>query len=293
MTLNELKYISALAKEKHFRKAAEKCFVSQPTLSIAIKKLEKELEVDLFERHKNKIIVTQIGQQVIELANNILFEAKKIKLLTKNANKSVPLKIGAIYTIGPYLLPKIIPEFHKKFPSRSLIIEESYTHVLSKKLQNGELDVIFISYPFKEDSIATFPIYSEEFIVALPKNHVLAQQKEINFNEIKGENVLLLGQGHCFRDQVIKTYPNLLKNNNVQKTLEGSSLETIKHMVASGTGITILPSTSVNSQVNKLITIKPLTAPIPERIVVMAWRKSFSQIEIINNLKSILSSLHN
>lgn len=295
MTLNELKYISSLAKEKHFRKASEKCFVSQPTLSIAIKKLEEELEVILFERNKNKIIVTDTGKKIIKLANQILSDVDSIKKISKDKNQYAPLKIGAIYTIGPYLIPKIIPEFHKLFSKIPLIVEESYTNFLSKKLHEGELDVIFISYPFIETNIETFPIYTEKFVVVIPKNHPLEKESQIDFNKIKNETILLLGSDHCFRDQVIKAYPNLLKTNNKnndwQKTLEGSSLETILYMVASGTGITILPSTAIQNLSNKLLIIKPLKTPIPERIVAMAWRKNFPQTEIMDNLKKILSKI--
>lgn len=296
MTLNELKYIATLAKEKHFRKASEKCFVSQPTLSIAIKKLEQELNTTLFERKKNEVIVTPIGQTIVSLANSILRQTDEIKQIAQTQNNSLSvLKIGAIYTIGPYLLPKIIAKFKQLFPETHLIVEESYTHVLGEKLKSGELDIIFISYPFEEPNIETYPIYTEPFVAALPNTHALNKQSVIELNKIENETVLLLGAGHCFRDQVTQAYPNLLNMNNQtenwQKTLEGSSLETIRYMVASGAGITVLPYSSVLNQNTDLLCIKPLKAPIPNRIVAMAWRKTFPQPQLIEKIKTLLTKI--
>ena len=297
MTLNELKYICALAKEKRFKKAAEVFFISQPTLSVAIKKIEDELEVTLFERKKNEVLVTPIGEKIIFLANEILNTSQQIKLLARNENKSqTELKLGAIYTVGPYLLPKLIPIFHEISPKTHLIVEENYTHVLAQKLQQGEIDVMFISLPFQEPNIEILELYTEDFVAALPNQHPLAKHDRVSLEKINNETFLLLGSGHCFRDQVTEAYPNLIHMNyhsdNWQKTLEGSSLETIRYMVASGAGITVLPCTSVQNQQNDLLTLKPLTDPVPNRTVIMAWRKTFPRKELIETLKQSIQKIN-
>lgn len=296
MTLNELKYLVELAKEKHFRRASENCFVSQPTLSIAIKKLEEELDVTLFERRKNDVLITPIGQQVVDLADEIIQKTKAIKQLTRDEqSQTTELKLGVIYTIGPYLLPHLISQFHQKAKNIRLSIEENYTHELAKKLHSGELDVIIVSLPFSEPNTEIFPLYEESFLVAMPKDHPLSGQSTIDLNDIHDETVLLLGAGHCFRDQVVEAYPALMhlnyQSNPLQKTLEGSSLETIRYMVASGAGITVLPC-SACQQPDDLLTFKPLKTPIAKRQVVMAWRKSFPRHKVLQIFKETLSEIH-
>lgn len=296
MTLNELKYFIELSKEKHFRKASEKCFVSQPTLSIAIKKLEEELSVTLFERRKNDVIITPIGQQILLLAEDIIQKSNDIKQIAQEkVSQTTELKIGVIYTIGPYLLPHLISNFHLKAKNVRLSIEENYTHELAKKLQTGELDIIVVSLPFAEPNIETLPIYDENFVAAIPIDHPLANEDSINLGQIENETILLLGAGHCFRDQVIDAYPNLqhmnYQSNALQKTLEGSSLETIRYMVASGAGITVLPCTAAQ-KTDDLLVYKPLKESVTSRTVVMAWRKSFPRERVLNIFKETLFSIH-
>ncbi|MCF6253162.1 MAG: LysR substrate-binding domain-containing protein [Thiomicrorhabdus sp.] len=298
MTLNELRYIISLNQEKHFRKAAEKCFVSQPTLSVAIKKLEEELGVHLFERHKHDILTTPIGKQIIELSEEILKLSKNIKSLAKEhqGDLSAELKIGAIYTIAPYLFPKLIPSFHQLAPNVPLIIEENYTHVLAEKLKIGELDIAILSLPFDEPNIETFALYEEPFKLIFPKEqqkHKILNLKSID--EIQNETILLLGAGHCFRDQVVESFPQLLnpkqKNSPLQKTFEGSSLETIRYMVASGVGISIFPCSTLSERDETLLTIKELPEPKPSRIVALAWRKSFPRVKVLELFKQAALSV--
>lgn len=292
MTLNELKYIIAVAKERHFRKASESCFVSQPTLSVAVKKLEEELGVTLFERRKQDILVTPIGEKIISIAKNIVEQSQAIKKLAleSQGNLLSELRIGVIYTIAPYLLPKLIPSFHKKAPNTPVIIEENYTHILAKKLQSGEIDVAILSLPFDEPNIETFTLYEEPFKLIMPKQHKeILGDLNVVINNIEDETILLLGAGHCFRDQVIEAFPNLTKlnpkNNRLQKTFEGSSLETIRYMVASGAGLSIFPCTSLTNHDQSLFTIKELTNPTPTRKVALAWRKSFPRKEVLEQFK--------
>lgn len=297
MTLNELRYIVAVGKEKHFRKASETCFVSQPTLSVAIKKLEEELGVTLFERRKHDVIVTPIGHKIIEIAKEILERSQDIKQISKESQGDFTseLKIGAIYTIAPYLLPKLIPNFQKRVPDVPIIIEENYTHVLAQKLQSGELDIVILSLPFNESNIETLPLYEEDFVAILPNKHQLINDKLLNLNKIEDESVLLLGSGHCFRDQVIEAFPNLVHMNyqsdRIQKTYEGSSLETIRYMVSSGAGISVFPYTSLSERDDGLFTVKKLSEPVPKRTVAMAWRKTFSRSKILELFKQSIKEI--
>lgn len=297
MTLNELKYLVAIAKEKHFRKASEICFVSQPTLSIAIKKLEEELGVILLERSKTEVIVTPIGQQVVALAEKIIQQTNLITQITKEeqGDYNKELKIGSIYTIAPYLLPKLIPEFHKQYPKTPIILQEGYTDKLIEQLKSGELDLIIFSLPYADPNIETKILYEEPFVMALPKTHPLAKEKEISLDSITDETLLMLGSGHCFRDQVIELFPNLKylnpTNYQLQKTLEGSSLETIRYMVASGVGITIIPCSSTNKHDEELYTIKPIKNPTPKRTVALAWRKSFTRKDLIDKFIQVFNQI--
>lgn len=297
MTLTELRYIVAVARERHFGRAAEACFVSQPTLSVAVRKLEDELGVVLFERGPNEITVTPTGERIIAQAIRVLDEARTLKELAKQGEDplSVPIRLGAIYTIAPYLLPHLIPELHKRASHMPLLIEENYTGALAGRLQQGELDVIILSLPFEAPGIVTQPLYDEDFVVVLPAGHPLAKKTAVKPSDIADETVLLLGAGHCFRDQVLSACPACHRGSampgSLQKTLEGSSLETIRLMVASRAGITVLPGTSVSTRHNKLLAVRPFVNPVPTRRVALAWRKSFTRPEAIQAIRqAILSS---
>ena len=294
MTLTELRYIVAVAHKKHFGHAAQACFVSQPTLSIAIKKLEEELDVKLFERSsKNEIRITDIGQSIIQQAQIVLRESQVIHEISQQGKDPLSgiFRLGAIYTIGPYLLPDLIPKISEQTPGLKLIIEENFTAMLSQSLKQGDLDAIIISYPYDEPGIETYPLYVEPFVVAIPAQHKWMDKEDIKVNELAGQDLMLLGAGHCFRDQVVKACPKCItQSSELTRRLEGSSLETIRHMVAAGTGITVLPCTSMhNSQHNhELIKIKPFTQPQPSREVALAWRKHYPRKEAIEAIiKSI------
>jgi len=296
VTLTELRYIVAVSQKNHFGKAAQACFVSQPTLSIAIKKLEEELDVRLFERSsKNEIRITEIGQQVINQAYIVLQEAQILTEIAQQGKDplSGQFKLGVIYTIGPYLLPNLIPELRKAAPDLKLIIEENFTANLFQSLKQGLLDAIIISYPFDEPGIETTALYEEPFIVAIPRNHEWKDRTEIPPEDLASQDLMLLGSGHCFRDQVIKACPDCMSGNSeLTRTLEGGSLETIRHMVAAGTGITVLPRTSIlPSQKNEsLIDIKPFSKPSPSRIVAIAWRKQYPRKEAIFTIRDTIQT---
>jgi len=288
MTLSELKYIVALAQEKHFGRAAERCFVSQPTLSVAIKKLESELGISIFERSKNAVNLTPLGEQLVQQANVVLENVKGLKEMARGGQDQLngPLKIGAIYTIGPYLFPHLIPQVQNMAPDMPLYIEEDFTKNLRRKLREGELDVILIALPFNEPDVLTKALYDEPFEVLLPNNHPWLEYKEINPNQLPDSDLLLLGEGHCFRDQVLEMCPELAKHQNskLKAITQGSSLETLRHMVASGMGITVLPAsaTGTHQYPSNVLHTRPFTKPIPSRTVAIAWRASFPRSKAVD-----------
>lgn len=288
MTLTELRYIVTLSQERHFGRAAEKCFVSQPTLSVAVKKLEGELNVILFERSKNSVTPTPLGESIIEQAKKVLTEARTIEELAEAGKDQLksPLRVGAIFTIGPYLFPHLVPQIHQQAPEMSLFIEESYTAVLRRQLREGELDAIIVALPFNEPDVITRPLYDESFVVVMPKDHELSKLTHIKPEMLPGQSLLLLGEGHCFRDQVIEMCPALSrqKGNQVGSVTQGSSLETLKYMVATGLGITVLPKSAVGNLDSSLITTRPFVSPVPSRTVALAWRASFPRGKAIDLL---------
>lgn len=300
MTLTELRYIVTLAREQHFGHAAERCFVSQPTLSIAVKKLEDELGVAIFERTKSRVYPTPLGEQIIVEAQKVLEQISAIKDIASSGKDQLnsPLKVGAIFTVGPYLFPKFIPALQKLAKDMPLYVEESYTATLRQRLRNGELDAIIISLPFTEADVVTQSLYQEPFVVLMPNDHPLAKQKEISPADLNAHNVLLLGEGHCFRDQVLEACPGLEHSmevkHQVRTASEGSSLETLKHMVVSGLGITILPqSAAVTRQyAENLLTMRPFAAPQPERTIALAWRASYPRLKAVDVLREAIQQCY-
>lgn len=297
MTLTELRYIVTLAQEQHFGRAAERCFVSQPTLSIAVKKLEEELGVALFERSKSRVSATPLGEKVVAQANLVLEQTSAIKDIANEGKDqlSSPLAVGAIFTIGPYLLPYFIPELQKEASAMPLYVEEGYTGTLRAKLRKGELDVIIVALPFTEADVVTQPLYQEPFVVLLRKDHPLAANETIDPRALDNEEVLLLGEGHCFRDQVLETCPNLQPSlegakGKVRTAAEGSSLETLRHMVASGLGITILPvsAASTAGYSEDVLVTRPFSGDGPQRTVALAWRASFPRFKAVDALRNAI-----
>jgi LysR family hydrogen peroxide-inducible transcriptional activator len=292
MTLTELRYIVAVARERHFGRAAETCYVSQPTLSVAVKKLEEELGVALFERGPNEVTVTAVGEEIVAQAQRVLEEASRIRQISSQQSDQLsgPLRIGAIYTIGPYLFPEIVPMLAEQAPDLRLAIEENFTSVLTEKLKQGDLDVIIVALPYTEGGIETRPIYDEDFVLLIPSSHPLAKEKrDINRTELADEPVLLLGKGHCFREQVIDYCPECYhgKGAHSLRGIEGGSLETIRYMVASGLGLTVLPCAAAGADrfSQKLIEVRRFAdKKQPQRTVVMAWRKSFTRPHVIELL---------
>ena len=299
MTLTELRYVVAVGRERHFGRAAEACFVSQPTLSVAIKKLEEELGITIFERGGTDISVTPIGAQVVDQAQRVLEHAQALKELASIGKDPMagPLKLGIIYTIGPYLLPQLVKKIIIQAPRMPLILQENFTVKLLELLRGGEIDVAILAEPFSETGLVTQALYDEPFTVAVPKNHPLAARDSISSEELKSQTMLLLGNGHCFRDHVLEVCPELSRYSQtsvgIQRTFEGSSLETIRHMVASGVGITVLPMLAApnNSAQSDHLHYLPFSGIPPSRRIVLAWRKSFTRSAAIEAIRHAVLSL--
>jgi len=289
MTLTELRYIVTLAQEQHFGRAAERCHVSQPTLSVGVKKLEDELGVLIFERTKSAVRLTPVGEGIVTQAQKVLEQAQSIRELAQVGKNQLaaPLKVGAIYTVGPYMFPHLIPQLHRVAPDMPLYIEENFTHILRDKLRTGELDAIIIALPFQEADVLTLPLYDEPFYVLMPADHPWTAKETINAEMLNDKSLLLLGEGHCFRDQVLEACPTTRKGEAPSHTtVESSSLETIRHMVASGLGVSILPLSAVESHHYSpgVLETRPLTPPVPFRTVAIAWRASFPRPKAIEIL---------
>ncbi|AQS50601.1 MAG TPA: LysR family transcriptional regulator [Paenalcaligenes hominis] len=298
MTLTELKYIVAVARERHFGRAAEACYVSQPTLSVAIRKLEEELDVTIFERGGAEVGVTPIGLRIIEQAQKVLEEGANLKEIAKEGQNplSGPLRVGIIYTVAPYLLPLLVPQQIKLTPQMPLVLQENYTVRLLELLRQGELDAAIVALPLNDSGFMVRELYDEPFVVAIPQGHEWSGRSHVDSSELKNETMLLLGTGHCFRDQVLDVCPELSRfsatSEGIQRTFEGSSLETIRHMVATGIGVTVLPATALSSTVqeNALLEYIPFNAPVPDRRIVLVWRKSFPRAAAIDALTEAILS---
>ena len=295
MTLTELRYIVAVAREHHFGRAAEACFVSQPTLSVSIKKLEEELDVKIFERGANEVTVTPLGEEIVRQAQAVIEQAAAIKEIAKRGKDPVsgPLRLGVIYTIGPYLLPDLVRQAIEHVPQMPLMLQENFTAKLLEMLRNGELDCAIMAEPFPDAGLAVAPLYDEPFMAAVPRLHPLAKRKRISTDELKSETMLLLGTGHCFRDHVLEVCPEYARfagseAEGIRKSFEGSSLETIKYMVASGMGVTVVPQLSVPKDKQAHIVYVPLEKPVPTRRVVLAWRRTFTRYEAIAALRNAI-----
>jgi len=293
MTLTELQYIVAVAQERHFGRAAEQIFVTQPALSLAIKKLEEELGTTIFERRRNRIELTAIGEQIVHQAQRVLEEADQIKILAAQGKDQLngPLRFGVIATVGPYILPDLVPLLSARAPKMPLELEENLTLNLAGMLKSGKLDVIMIALPFDEPAIVTQALYDEPFKVLIPVGHPWKKKKLIDSRQLASEKVLLPHAGHCFRQQVLDSCPELSRSDT--EGWQGNSLETIRQMVASGLGITVLPASALTPKYesNRLITIE-MAKPVPSRRIGLAWRRGFTRPQVIDVIRDAVHALN-
>ncbi len=322
MTLVELKYIVAVARHKHFGKAAEACRVSQPTLSVSVRKLEEELDVRIFERSSGELSVTALGEEIVRQAQSVLEHAGRLREIAQRGKNplSGPLKLGVIPTIGSYLLPDLVQQNIRLTPQMPLLLQETFTVRLLEMLRTGDIDCAILAEPFPDAGLAKAALYDEPFLAAVPEGHALAAQTAVTTDDLKKETMLLLGAGHCFRDHVLQVCPEhaLFSSNaeGISKSFEGSSLETIQHMVAAGMGITLVPRMAApkgwqppdalpqdkrkrgravrTGFMHPHVRYLPLVArpgkreQPPSRRVVLAWRRSFTRYEAIAALRNAI-----
>ncbi|WP_130472215.1 hydrogen peroxide-inducible genes activator [Candidatus Magnetaquicoccus inordinatus] len=300
MNLRQLEYALAVARERNFIRAAQLCHVSQPSLSVAVKALEEELGVPLFERGRGEIKVTRQGQRVLEQMRTALEEVEQIRRLARSGLDPLTgsLRVGAIFTVGPYLYPGLSAAFHAQAPRMKLLLEENYTAILTERLQRGELDAIIVALPFVAQGMEQMPLYDEPFVAAVPAGHPWEHRTDLQGEDLGETDLILLGKGHCFRDQVLDICPECMrldeKSGRVQNIIEGTSLETLRHMVATGVGVSVLPLSSLKNllcnlpscpvKTEHLVRYIPFAEPVPNRRVVLVWRSSFPNQEAIDTL---------
>jgi LysR family hydrogen peroxide-inducible transcriptional activator len=292
MNLRDLEYLIALDELRHFRKAAEKCYVSQPTLSGQLKKLEQELGVQLVERTRHKVFLTPVGVEVVKKARQIMQDVEYIQELAQLAGDPLrgPLRIGLIPTLGPYLLPLIIPAIRQGLPGLELYLHEIQTGTLMEKLASGELDVGLLALPIEAEHMHSSVLFEEHFWLAVPEAHKLASQTQIQLQQLSQESILLLDDGHCLRDQALDVCT--MAGAREKANFRGTSLETLKHMVSSGNGVTLIPRLAIlktepdHAQVRYL----PFEKPAPSRQIGLIYRKSSPRKNCFESLGQIIQN---
>lgn len=294
MTLTDLRYIVALAQERHFGRAAARCFVSQPTLSVAVKKLEGELGIALFERSAGEVHITPLGKQIIAQAERALAEVSRIEEIAQQSKDPLSgvLRLGVIYTVGPYLLPKLALLLRDRAPGMQLILQENYTNRLLESLRRGELDAIVIALPLEETGLVALPVYDELFRTVVPAGHQWEKKKAIEPPWLLDEPLLMLGAGNCFRGQVLDlcAHAAAARAGQAPRLLEGSSLETIRQMVAGGVGITVMPASAADplDGNDPALRVLPFVEPQPARRIGLVWRTSFPRSRVVDVLRDAM-----
>lgn len=292
MNIRDLKYLVSLVEHKHFGKAAEACFVSQPALSMQIQKLEEILDIKLLERNNKSLLFTAEGLVIADIARNILNQVEEIHHYAKQKKDiySGDLKIGIFPTLAPYFLPLIIPSLSKKYPKISFYLIEEQTATLIDYLKIGKLDAAFLACPVPENGFNTMPLFEEEFLLAVPKNHSIANLKAINQDNLDNKELLLLEEGHCMRDQALSLCRQMSVNES--QNFRATSLETLRHMIAAGIGMTLMPQLACD--MNENISYIPFNTPKPTRTIGLAWRSTTVKHalleEMVTFIKNLLSS---
>lgn len=295
MNLRDLEYLVAVAEHRHFGRAAQACFVSQPTLSTQLKKLETELGVPLVERAPRQVMLTRAGEQIVERARSVLADVADIKGIAHQAAdpRSGSLRLGMFPTLGPYVLPHLTGPLHEHFPSLELLLVEEQTHVLLDRLRDGSLDAALIAIPSGDDSLHVEPLFDEDFVAAVPEGHLLAlPDQPLRSADIAREKLLLLTEGHCLRDQALAVC-GTGATHAPMGGFEATSLETLRHMVAAGVGMTLLPRLSVSSPVAQTpgIALREFAAPRPHRTIGLHWRPSTIYRTLLPELADVIRQL--
>jgi LysR family hydrogen peroxide-inducible transcriptional activator len=292
MTLQELKYLVALADHGHFGRAAEACFITQSTLSTQIKKLEDFLGVTLFDRSLKRVTPTPIGQEILQAARSIVEESERIRELAKHAQDPMArtIHLGVIPTLGPYYLPHALTLVHKKHPDLRLLLREEMTPQILEHLANGKLDAGLLALPVNDDSLRVEPLFYEPFLAALPAGHPLAKRDTLKVSDIINEKLLLLDEGHCLRDQALDVCGS---GSRGREEVRATSLETLRQMVAMGLGLTLLPALAVDAGPRiskKAVEIRPFKSPPPGRTIALVWRRRAPFPETFEQLAQTLKN---
>ena len=295
MNLRDLQYLVALADTGHFGEAAERCHVSQPTLSAQIKKLEEYLGVQLFERQPRKVSVTDVGRRIVDRARLVVRQAEDIREVARASRDPLTgkLRVGLIPTIAPYLLPRVAPRLKTRLPDLQLMLYEYQTGPLLEKLRTGELALAILALPADTAGLETRSLFAESFVVAMPRGHRLAARKRLKPADLAGETLLLLEDGHCLRDQALDVCGNVPLAE--EQDFRATSLETLRQMVAAGLGITLLPRLAAEGPIAAArgLESRPFAPPSPSRMVGAAWRRSSTREAAIEAVCKVFASTMN
>ncbi len=293
MNLRDLSYLVSVAEHRHFGRAAEACFVSQPTLSTQIKKLEAELGVQLIERYPRRVLLTPAGEQVVERAQVILGEADTIRSIARRARdpEAGSVRIGLIPTLAPYLLPHIVPELHSRFPKLELLLVEEKTEDLLRRIGEGAIDVAILALPVPSERLHVEDLFDEPFVLAVPRGHPLESGDPVDPSVLAGQDVLLLQEGHCLRDQALEVCK--IVGASERGGFRATSLETLRQMVAAGVGITLLPELSVRPPVppSPAVAIVPFADPVPDRRIAMLWRPTSTYRDLFEEIATTIRGM--
>ena len=294
MNLRDLKYLVALAEHKHFGRAAAACFVSQPTLSTQIRKLEEELGVPLVERAPRKVMLTPAGREAAARARRIVAEAEQLKEAARRSRdpEAVTVRLGIFPTLGPYLLPHVIPRIRERFPQLELLLVEEKSDVLLTQLRHGQLDAALLALPVNDDQLHCQFLFEEPFVLAAPEGHPLTAHRSLSLDDLSEQRLLLLQDGHCLRDQALDVchLAGALEKSEFQAT----SLETLRQMVAANVGVTLLPMLAVKPPVARSPNIRLIPfegKPLPNRRIAMVWRRSSATGAFLQQLAALFAQL--
>lgn len=293
MNIRDLRYLVALAEHRHFGHAAQACFVSQPTLSTQIKKLEEELGVSLVERAPRRIMLTAVGKDIAQRASAILDQVDQLKQAAQRSRdpEAGTVRLGLFPTLGPYLLPHVVPLLRSRFPNLELLLVEEKTEVILARLREGRLDAGVLALPVSDDQLHVEPLFEEPFVLAVPEHHALANHASLSLDDLANESLLLLEDGHCLRDQALDVCQ--LAGAGEKTGFRATSLETLRQMVAANVGITLLPSLAVKPPVPPSANIRlvPFGGRAPSRHIAMVWRRSSAMSDFLEKLAGVFREL--
>ena len=289
MNLRDLQYLVAVADQQHFGKAAQHCHVSQPTLSMQLKKLEEYLGVQLFERTNKQVMITPAGEEIAERARKVLQGAQEIREIAKTSQDPLAgeFRLGAFPTLAPYFLPQVAPAIARKLPKLKLLLVEEKTEQLLDKLKAGTLDAALVALPVEEEGFGSTPLFDDPFLLAVPLSHPLAKHKHVNQSDLRGEQLLLLEEGHCLRNQALEVCS--LIGTSEQQDFRATSLETLRQMVVTGVGITLIPKLAMKK--NDGIAYVPFAKLGVSRTIGLVWRKTSAKKSCIEAMITLMSGV--